>query len=124
MLSRAARSGREWRRRGADVPVGVDDEIIVAVDVAIVIEITVEEGEDAAGLVEMAVDLEVVVAVERAVEVGIAAPGVHDHDVAAGERDAAEGSADAIELDGGADGEGGHDAGGDGIGLAGDDADA
>src|SRR5438067_1067251 len=108
MLSPRARSRRERRGSGTDIPVGIDDEIIVAVDVAIVIEITVVEAEDAAGLVEVAVDLEVIVAVKRPIQVRIAAPRVHDHDVAAGECDAAESGADAIELGGGADSEGRH----------------
>src|SRR5256885_14982270 len=68
----------QHRPGGTGVPVAVDDEVIVAVDGAVEIEVAVVEVKDAAVLVEVRIDLEVVVAVECSVEVRVAAVGVLD----------------------------------------------
>src|SRR6266496_3580663 len=70
--------GTALRRRD----VGIDDEVIVAIDEAVVVEVPVVVAEDTAVLTDVAVDAEVVVAVEQAVHIGVAAPGVHDQRIA------------------------------------------
>src|SRR5205814_5657247 len=103
--------------------VGIDDEIIVAVNSAVVIEVAI--GEPVGGAADVRVDGEVVVAVEHSVEIGVAAPGVLDEDGGrvggfAGEERGLR-SAD-VQADGAfAGGEGGEHAGALGVGHAGDD---
>src|SRR5439155_21611973 len=61
-------------------------------------EIAVVIAKGAAGGVGVAVDLEIVVAIQGAVEIGVAAPGVHDQHVGGVDADAGEKSAGVASL--------------------------
>src|SRR5687767_10944397 len=67
--------------RGQDV--GINDEIVIAVDLAVVIEVAELIAKDAAALQHVRVDPKVIVAVQFTVQIGVAAPGVHHEHVAA-----------------------------------------
>src|SRR5439155_22607181 len=115
-------AGREGAQRlVADV--GVDNKVIVAVLLSIVVEVTIEPT-GSAGDVDVGVEAEVIIAVQFSVEVRIAAVGIHDDFLAAGQGLAGEGLADPAQFIGAGDGEAGQDAGAGGGGLAGDDAGA
>src|SRR5262245_36632926 len=57
---------------------GIDQEVVIAVDFTVEIEIAVAESEDQSAVLDIGVDVEVIVAVELSVQVGIAVPGVLD----------------------------------------------
>ena len=64
--------------------VGVDQEVVVAVDLAVVVEVAVEPAGPALRREALSM-VEVVVAVDLPFEVRVAGVGVHDHHVTAGE---------------------------------------
>ena len=73
--------------------VGIDAEIVVAVQLTVEIQVAVVEAEDDAGVENVGVDVEVVVAVELTIEIGVAAPGLFDENVGGGDGNAGEVSA-------------------------------